>query len=76
MKKINIKELEKLRTQKEIACQNYEAKEARYWKCIRANFPQYDDDRYHLESHSGGETFIVDETNGSEIYYLPNGFKL
>lgn len=72
---INIKELEKLRTQKEIARQNYEAKEARYWRCIRENFPRFNDDRYHLESH-GCEVFIVDEMTGSEIYYLPNGFKL
>ena len=73
---INIKELEKLRDKKEMACQNYEAKEARYWRCILENFPQFADDRYHLESHGGGETFIVDEMTGSEIYYLPNGFKL
>lgn len=72
---INIKRLQKLKEQKEIACQEYDASEARYWLCITMYFPQFADDRFHLESHNG-ETFIVDEKTGSEIYYLPNGFKL
>lgn len=47
----------------------------RYWRYILKNFPQFRDSKYHLECHAG-ENFIVDGETGSEIYYLPNGFKL
>lgn len=49
--------------------------QSRYWNCIIQFFPQYNSERYHLECHDG-ENFIVDGEAGTEIYYLPNGFKL
>lgn len=49
--------------------------QSRYWNYIVNMFPQYNSERYHFECHDG-ENFIVDEETGSEIYYLPNGFKL
>lgn len=72
---IKTKELQKFKKQKDKKYQDYCSSEAMYWKCIIKNFPQYDNDKYHLECQES-ETFIVDESTGSEIYYLPNGFKL
>lgn len=49
--------------------------QSRYWNYIVNIFPQYNSERYHLECRAG-ENFIVDGETGSELYYLPNGFKL
>lgn len=62
--------------QKELRAESaLDTAQSQYWNHIIQLFPQYNSERYHLECRAG-ENFIVDSETGSEIYYLPNGFKL